>query len=265
MSIDYNGYSNSSIQLPTTYEEVLGYIKRKLGEPVLQTNLDDSQIYDRIGDALQFFRDWNDDGSTKEYIVHALTQEEIDNNSLLVANNVIEVTNVLKPISVDKNILTDITYHIRNQVVFSDFWRGGNLYLSEFLTSYTLLMTRLQEIEDNFHANPNIRFNRFTNKLHYDLRWSQYYNEGDLFVYEAYVLVDPEVYPRILSNRLFLGLASAYTKMQLGEVLNRHNNVAMLGGVVFQSDRILKEAENEIEKYEGLIRSEAKAALPITG
>jgi hypothetical protein len=54
------------------------YIKRKLGAPVLEINVDDDQFDDRMDEALQYFREFHYEGSIKCYLKHQITQEEID-------------------------------------------------------------------------------------------------------------------------------------------------------------------------------------------
>ena len=42
---------------PTTRATFKDYCLRRLGHPVIQINVDDDQVEDRIDDALQFFED----------------------------------------------------------------------------------------------------------------------------------------------------------------------------------------------------------------
>ena len=46
------------------------YIKRKLGAPVLEINIDDDQFDDRIDEALQYFHNYHYDGTMKTYLKH---------------------------------------------------------------------------------------------------------------------------------------------------------------------------------------------------
>jgi hypothetical protein len=63
---------------PTTRAQFKDYCLRKLGHPVIQINLDDDQIEDRIDDALSFFHDYHFDGCEKIYMKHQFTQADID-------------------------------------------------------------------------------------------------------------------------------------------------------------------------------------------
>jgi len=48
---------------PNSKASLKEYIKRKLGAPVLEINVDDDQFDDRIDEALQYFREYHYDGS----------------------------------------------------------------------------------------------------------------------------------------------------------------------------------------------------------
>ena len=53
------------------------YIKRALGAPVLEINVDDDQMDDRIDEALQYFHQYHYDGSIKMYLKHKITDTKI--------------------------------------------------------------------------------------------------------------------------------------------------------------------------------------------
>ena len=63
---------------PTTRQQFIDYCKRRLGFPVIDINVDDDQISDRVDDALQFFEDYHFDGVEKMYMKHLITQADID-------------------------------------------------------------------------------------------------------------------------------------------------------------------------------------------
>jgi hypothetical protein len=53
------------------------YCLRRLGFPVIEINVDDDQVEDRIDDALQYWQDYHFDGTQKIYYVHRVTGSEI--------------------------------------------------------------------------------------------------------------------------------------------------------------------------------------------
>ena len=48
---------------PTTREQHKQYCLRSLGSPVIDINVDDEQLEDRIDESLQYFRDYHYDGT----------------------------------------------------------------------------------------------------------------------------------------------------------------------------------------------------------
>ena len=54
--------------IPASRDGLKDYCLRRLGYPVIQINVDDAQIEDRIDDALQLFSEYHFDGVEKVYI-----------------------------------------------------------------------------------------------------------------------------------------------------------------------------------------------------
>jgi hypothetical protein len=63
--------------LPTTREELKQYCLRKLGHPVIQINVANEQIEDRIDEALEMFQQYHFDGVEKIYLPHKVTASEM--------------------------------------------------------------------------------------------------------------------------------------------------------------------------------------------
>ena len=57
----------------TTREQLRDYCLRRLGSPVVEINVDDDQIEDRIDDAFQFYREYHFDAVEKVYLKHQIT------------------------------------------------------------------------------------------------------------------------------------------------------------------------------------------------
>lgn len=58
---------------PTTRQELIDYCLRKLGHPVLEINVDDDQVEDRIDEAFQYYRDFHFDAVEKVYLSEQIT------------------------------------------------------------------------------------------------------------------------------------------------------------------------------------------------
>ena len=79
---------------PSNREEFKEYLLRKIGAPVIQVNVSDEQVDDRVDEAISFFRDYHYDGSQLIYLKHAMTQEDIDNGYISVSPRLLGVTRI---------------------------------------------------------------------------------------------------------------------------------------------------------------------------
>lgn len=75
---------------------LIDYCLRRLGFPVIEINVDDDQVEDRIDDALQYFQEYHFDGVERLYLTHKVTTAELkfsglsapsfQNNEMLIGN-----------------------------------------------------------------------------------------------------------------------------------------------------------------------------------
>ena len=61
---------------PTTKSEFKEYCLRKLGKPVIEINVDDDQVDDRVDEALKYYYDYHFDGTEKQYYKHIFTEAD---------------------------------------------------------------------------------------------------------------------------------------------------------------------------------------------
>jgi hypothetical protein len=65
--------------VPSSRAEFKEYCLRKLGKPVIEINVDDDQVDDRIDEALKYFWDYHFDGSEKVYYKYRINGSESSN------------------------------------------------------------------------------------------------------------------------------------------------------------------------------------------
>ena len=63
---------------PATREQLKQYALRALGKPVIEINVDDDQLEDRIDEALQYFAQYHYDGVKRTYLKYKYTQADKD-------------------------------------------------------------------------------------------------------------------------------------------------------------------------------------------
>lgn len=70
----------------TTRQELIDYCLRRLGFPVIEINVDDDQVSDRIDDALQMWQEYHFDGVERVYIKRQLTGSSLNLSANFAAN-----------------------------------------------------------------------------------------------------------------------------------------------------------------------------------
>lgn len=71
---------------PSTRQELIDYCLRELGSPVLEINIDDDQLEDRIDEAFQFYREFHFDAVELVYLKQEITPSELTISGLNAAN-----------------------------------------------------------------------------------------------------------------------------------------------------------------------------------
>ena len=62
---------------PTTKAEFKSWCKRKLGYPVIDINVDDDQLDDRVDEAIQYWNTFMQNGQQRVYLKHKLTADDV--------------------------------------------------------------------------------------------------------------------------------------------------------------------------------------------
>ena len=63
---------------PTTKATLKEWCLRRLGKPVVEINVDDDQVDDRLDEALQYFSEFHFDGVERMYLKHQLTTDDVN-------------------------------------------------------------------------------------------------------------------------------------------------------------------------------------------
>ena len=71
---------------PNSRSTLISYCKRALGHPVIEINIDDDQIDDRIDEALQFYQEYHHDAIEKVYLKHKVTGSTLTLSASVAGN-----------------------------------------------------------------------------------------------------------------------------------------------------------------------------------
>ena len=161
------------------------YCLRKLGFPVIEINVDDDQVDDRIDEALSFWSDYHYDGTEKLFMKHCITAEDIDRQWIYAPDAVQFVTGVM-PFDLSNASINmfDLRYQLRLHDLYD--------FTSVSYVSYEITMQHLRTLNLLFSGTPQFRFNRHQNKVFLDIDWTRDVQPGNFVIIECYRTLQPE-------------------------------------------------------------------------
>jgi len=245
----------------TTFKD---YCLRRLGFPVIELNLDDDQIEDRIDDALQYWQDYHFDGTQKVYYIKAIDQNDINNKYLDMteardsSNNALDIIGVTRIFPVTDSQASINMFDLRYQLRLNELYD----FTSASYINYTLTQQHLRSLEIMFSGEVPIRFQRHMQRLFIDWAWG--YSEapiGTHVIAECYANIDPTIYERVWNDRWLKEYATALIKRTWGNNLKKFAGIQLPGGITLNGDKIYEEAIAEIEKLEQEMQLEYGAPL----
>ena len=255
---------------PATRETLKQYALRALGKPVIDINVDDDQLEDRLDEAYQYYAQYHYDGIRRTYLKYQYTQEDYNRmtvdgsvesqakNSvttnwkegqgfLVVPESVISVINVL-PFSSKGNLnLFDVRYQLRLNDLYD--------FSSTSIINYDNVLRHLDFLDHILVGEKPMRFNQNDNRLYIDMDWKNDLQVGEYLVIECYRKLDPTTFTDVNDDLFLKRYVTALFKKQWGANLSKFNGVAMLGGVTLNGQQIFSEALSDIEKLETELRT----------
>ena len=254
---------------PSTRETLKQYCLRNLGKPVIDINVDDDQVEDRIDEALQYFAQYHVDGVERMYLKYEVTQADVTRmttdstesitedgvtttwkqgeNFLVVPSSVISVVNVF-PLSDRANLnMFDVRYQLRLNDLYD--------FSSTSIVHYEMTMQHLDFLDHILVGEKPMRFNQLSNKLFLDMDWKNDITAGEFLIFEVYRKVDPATYTDLFDDLYLKRYTTTLIKRQWGQNLSKFSGTAMLGGVTLNGPELFSTAIDEQQKLEEEIRS----------
>jgi len=217
---------------------------RRLGKPVVEINVDDDQVDDRIDQALSYYHDYHFDGSSRGFLKHIVTADDKTNGYISVSDtNTIGVINMF---DIGDATSTNNLFNVRYQIALNDLYDLSRYDLVPFYMNFQ----NIRFIEEILVGKQPLRFNRHVNRIYVDMDW-QKVNVGNYIVFEVYTKVDPNTYTDVWGDRWLLEYATALIQVQWGMNLTKFSGMQLPGGLQFNGDGILTqgmEAKNKLEE-----------------
>ncbi len=252
----------------TTRTQLGEHAFRALGAPVIDINVDDDQLEDRIDDAIQFYQEYHSDAIQRVYYKHQLLAADVTNSYIELPNTITSIVRLLdmgQGGSVES--LFNVNYHMRLQDMWSMSAAG-----SKNLQLYTQRMSHLALLDDRLNSTELLRYNRHTNKLWIDEGFqgltggvcsdtqytskttcetaSETWTEGSYIIIEAYQIVDPTATAAVYNDMFLKRYVTSLVKRQWGQNLIKFEGMQLPGGVTMNGQLIYDQAQEEILKIE---------------
>ncbi len=258
--------------IPRTRADLKEYALRNLGKPVIDINVDDNQLEDRIDEAVQFYSQYHYDGIRRTYLKYRLTEADKarltnptgenevaynddstvstqwyeQNNYLQVPNTVLSVVNIF-PFSDKHNLnLFDVRYQLRLNDLYD--------FSSTSIINYEVVLRHLDFLDHILVGEKPLRFNQHDNRLYIDMDWEYDLQVNEFLLIECYRKLDPATYKDVWNDLWLKRYVTALFKRQWGANLSKFNGVAMIGGVTLNGTQLFSEAQQDISSLEKELR-----------
>ena len=256
----------------TSRETLKQYCLRALGKPVIEINVEDDQVEDRIDEALQYFAQYHYDGVERMYLKYQVTAADVTRarsdetlstvtdtadstvtavfkegkNYIPMPSSVVSVTRIFDFTDRANLDLFDVRYQLRLNDLYD--------FSSTSIIHYDMTLRHLDMLDHILVGERPIRFNQHKNRLYIDMDWSNDIDAGDFIIIECYRKLDPSTFTDIFDDIFLKKYLIQLIKKQWGTNLSKFQGVAMLGGVTMNGEQIYSQAQEEINKLEEQIQ-----------
>lgn len=236
---------------PTSRETLLDYCKRRLGDPVIEINVDEDQLEDRLDEALQVFQEYHSEATFRTYVSYQITADDVTNKYVTVDSSVLFISRMF---AIDATFGSSINFFdIKYQMMLNDIADMHN-YVGD-LAYYEQMQQYLSLLDMKLNGTPQIEYARKQDRLYIfgefadgDLK------AGDYIVYEAYKIVDPETFTKIYNDMWLKEFTTALIKQQWGANLIKFEGMQLPGGVTLNGRQIYDDATQDLERLRERLR-----------
>jgi len=240
---------------PASRQQLIDFCLRRLGEPVIEINVDVDQIEDKVDDSLQMYREFHSDATYRTYLKHKITQTDVDNKYVPISSNILYVSQLFP---INPMFSTINMFDIRYQMMLNSL--GDFMNFAGGMSYYYQMNQYLDFLDQMLSGTPQTTFSRRQDRLYIWGEWSENsissLKVDDYIVAEVYEVIDPDLHTSIYNDMFIKNYTTALIKQQWGLNMSKFEGMQLPGGVTISGRQILEEANTEIEKLEEKMRLE---------
>ena len=238
---------------PNSRATLIDYCKRRLGDPVIEINVDEDQLEDRVDEALQYYQEYHSDATLRTYLKHQVTASDVTNEYIPLSSDITYVSKLF-PISSSFNTSFNF-FDIKYQMMLNDIADLQNF--AGDLAYYEQMQQYLSLLDMKLNGTPQVQFARKQNRLYIFGDFADKdIKAGEYIVAEVYKIIDPNTHTSIYNDMWLKEYTTALIKQQWGQNLIKFEGMQLPGGVMLNGRQLYDDATGEIERLRETIRLE---------
>lgn len=231
----------------SSYEDLSGYILRRLGAPLINIEVEETQLRERIDDAVQYFVERHYEGTSERIVRIDFTEADEETQTIPLPRNCVHISQIFNLTSGSASSTEEferINYLISQSEFFTISQNGG---YSHDLKNYHVTMEYISLLKRYFNRPINHQIDRIERLIRVP---SHKILAGNFIIVQGMFARDPDEFPQLFEQKWIKDYATQLVKRQWGENLKKYDGVQMAGGVTVQGQKIWEEAQAEIDKLE---------------
>lgn len=237
---------------PNSRQSLIDFCLRRLGAPVIEINVDDDQIEDKVDDALQMYQEFHSDATYRTYLKHVITQSDKDNGYIPIDSNIVYVSQLFP---INPTFSSVNMFDIRYQMMLNSL--GDFMNFAGGMSYYYQMQQYLEFLDQVLSGYPQTTWSRHQDRLYVWGEWSNGdLDVGDYVVAEVYTAVDPNTFSSVYNDMFMKNYTTALIKQQWGMNMSKFEGMQLPGGVTISGRQILEDANAELKELEEKLRLE---------
>jgi len=236
---------------PSTRQGLIDYCLRELGDPVIEINVDEDQLEDRVDEALQYYQEYHSDATVRTYLKHEITAADVSNEYIELDSDIIFVSKMF-PLASNFNSGRNF-FDIKYQMMLNDM--ASLIHFAGDLAYYEQMQQYLSLLDMKLNGQPQVQWSRRQNRLYIFGDFEDGDIEaGDYIIAEVYTIIDPSSHTAVWNDMWLKQYTTALIKRQWGANLIKFEGMQLPGGVVMNGRQYYDDANQEIERLREEIR-----------
>lgn len=238
--------------IPNSRATLIDYCLRRLGDPVIEVNVDPDQQEDRVDEAIQYYQEFHSDATMRTFLKHQVTADDVTNEYITLSDS---VQFVARMFSVDGGTMTRNFFDVKYQLHLNDI-ANMHSYIGD-LAYYEQMQQYLSLLDMRMNGNPQVNFIRKQNRLYIHGEFANKdIKQGDYIIVEIYEVIDADTHTKVYNDMWLKEYTTALIKMQWGQNLMKFEGMQLPGGVMINGRQLYDDATGEIDRLRESIRLE---------